>query len=110
MFSNTVEDYDAISQKLQLMFELDKSPVSVKLYEYADEIDDELPKYGKKERHCEMVYDVAKNKSKFYVTLDEYSCTKGATTLGLMDSEIMDGIPKVMEVVQVVRKNKKYII
>ena len=103
MFSNTVKDYEAISQKLQLMFELDKSPVSIKLYEYKDEINGkELQKHDKKERHCEMLYDVAKNKSKFYATLDEYACTKGAATLGLMDLELIDGIPKVDPIIEAV--------
>ncbi len=102
MFSNTIGDYIAISQKLQLMFELDKSPVSIKLYEYTDEISEELPKIQKKARHCEMVYEAAKNKSKFYATLDENSCTKGATVLGLMDSTLMNTIPKIDPIIEAV--------
>ena len=59
MFTNTQEDYEEISNKLQTMFELDKSPVSVKLYEYEEEASEILSKYEGKDRHCGFVYEVA---------------------------------------------------
>ncbi|RAP44756.1 MAG: hypothetical protein BZ135_07715 [Methanosphaera sp. rholeuAM6] len=95
MFSNKQEDYEMISQKLQAMFELDKSPVSVKLYEYEDEASGILSKREGKERHCGMVYEAATKKSVFYATYDEMSCPNGAIALGLLDAKLIEGVPKV---------------
>lgn len=102
MFANKQEDYEKISQKLQTMFEIDKSPVSVKLYEYKDEASEVLSKYEGKERHCGMVYEVAKNKSVFYATYDEMSCPNGAIALGLLDAKLIDGVPKVDPIIEAV--------
>jgi uncharacterized protein (DUF169 family) len=102
MFSNEQEDYEMISEKLQTMFELDKSPVSVKLYEYEDEAEEILSKYEGKERHCGMVYEVAKNKTQFYATYDEYACPNGAIALGLLDAKLIDGVPKVDPIIKAV--------
>lgn len=102
MFSNKQEDYVMISQKLQTMFELDKSPVSVKLYEYEDEASEVLSKYDGKERHCGMVYEVATKKSVFYATYDEMSCPNGAIALGLLDGNLIKGISKVNPIMQAV--------
>lgn len=102
MFSNTTEDYEIISKKLQVMFELDKSPVSVKLYEYEEEASEILPKYDGKERHCGMVYDVAKNKSVYYATLDEIKCPNGAAALGLLDANLPENVPQIDPVMKAV--------
>lgn len=102
MYSNTIEDYNEISKKLQVMFELDKSPVSVKLYEYEEEASEVLPKYDGKERHCGLVYETAKNKTQCYVTYDELACPNGAIALGLLDAKLIKGVPKVDPIMKAV--------
>lgn len=102
MFENKTSDYEMISQKIQTMFELDKSPVAVKLYEDEEEAKKILPKYEGKERHCGMVYDAAKNKSTYYATLDEISCPNGAIALGLMDAKLIEGVPKIEPIMNAV--------
>lgn len=102
MFTNTIEDYGQISEKLQIMFELDKSPVSVKLYEYEEEASELLEKYDGKERHCGMVYETATKKSVFYATYEEYSCPNGAIALGLLEAKLIDGVPKVDSIIKAV--------
>lgn len=102
MFENKTSDYEMISKKIQTMFELDKSPVAVKLYENEDDAKAILPKYEGKERHCAMVFDAAKNKSSYYATLDEISCPNGAIALGLMDAKLIEGVPKVDPIMKAV--------
>lgn len=94
-------DYEKICTILQKQFELDKTPVAVKLYEYSTDIGDDLEKYDGKERHCGMIFEAATNKTQFYATVDEYSCPNGAAALGLMDLEL-NNVPKVDPVIEAV--------
>lgn len=200
MFENETSDYKLISKKIQVMFQLDKSPVAVKLFEDDEEAKKLLPLYTGKEilttvniypylekfykkrsnnlanryikeflqlaiteevkirditefyeenkgrianrfkpstlkkyetvlkqflayltnineiknatvssenhkekdpydkgteRHCGLVFNTAKNKSSYYITLDEIACPNGAMALGLLDGELMKGVPTV---------------
>lgn len=95
MFENKTSDYKMMSKKIRVMFRLDKSPVAVKLYENEDEVKEILPKFEGKQRHCGMLYDVAKNKSSYYATVDEMTCINGATALGLLNGDLMEGVPKI---------------
>lgn len=102
MFENEILDYEKISEKIQLMFEMDKSPVAVKLYENEDDVKEILQKDEGNERHCGMVYDVAENKSTYYATLDEMACSNGAIALGLLESKLIEGIPKIDSIIKAV--------
>lgn len=102
MFTNEISNYNKISKKIQIMFQLDKSQVAVKLYENEEEAKEILTKYDGKQRHCGMVYDVAKNKTTYYATSDEMLCPNGAAALGLMDANLPEGIPKIDPIMEAV--------
>ncbi len=81
----TIDDYSDISEKLIDLLELDKSPVAVKLYTSAEDVDEGIEKIDEKIRHCQMVFKAATEKTAFYSTLDEQACLGGASALGLRD-------------------------
>lgn len=101
MLSDSVKDYEKLSEILQKQFELDKSPVAVKLYEYERDVDGSLKKFDGKERHCGMIYEAATNKTQFYATVDEYSCPNGAAALGLMDLQLKN-VPQIDPIIEAV--------
>lgn len=88
MGENNSKNYNIMSEKLKLLLKLDKNPVAVKLFESIDEAKKFLPKYEHEARHCQMVYVAAHENKSFYSTINEQSCIKGASVLGLIDNEM----------------------
>ncbi|MCD7781529.1 MAG: DUF169 domain-containing protein [Methanosphaera sp.] len=80
------EKYQQVASIIESITDMEHSPVAIKLFESIDEASSILPLCEDNLKHCQFVCKAFD--SKFYTTIDQHECPKGASVLGLMDMDM----------------------